>query len=47
MMLIRRALDSYLETAAADPADVLTESFGALPDLELPRRDNWDRARVG
>jgi hypothetical protein len=40
--VVRRALDSYLAAAVPDPRDVLERTFGALPDLEVPNRDEWD-----
>ncbi|MGI8441019.1 MAG: CopG family transcriptional regulator [Thermoleophilaceae bacterium] len=42
--LVREALDAYL--AGVDPqsgADVLDETFGSLPELEVPSRDELDR----
>jgi hypothetical protein len=41
--VVRRALDSYLSTAIPDPRDALERTFGVLPDLEVPTRDEWDR----
>ena len=43
--LIREALDAYLEQQAPDPDDALAATFGRLPDLEVPSRDEWDRGR--
>lgn len=40
---IREAVDAYLADDRPDPEAVLDETFGALPDLELPSRDDWDR----
>jgi hypothetical protein len=42
--LIREALDSYLGDQHADPGAALDAAFGALPRLEVPGRDEWDRA---
>jgi predicted DNA-binding protein len=42
--VVRRALDAYLDAAQADPATALAATFGAVPDLEIPARDEWDRA---
>ena len=41
--LIRQAVDAYLAERSADPAAALDASFGALPKLEVPSRDEWDR----
>lgn len=46
--MIREAVDVYLADDRPDPDVALDESFGALPELELPARDEWDRgARPG
>lgn len=42
--MIREAVDSYLvKDDDADHQALLDESFGALPDLEVPRRTQLDR----
>lgn len=41
--LIREAVDSFLANARPDPAKALEESFGAIPDFEVPSRDEWER----
>lgn len=43
--LIREAVDRYLETEpnAAERDRILAETFGAIPDLEVPPRSEWDR----
>jgi len=41
--LIREAVDAYLADGRADPQAALDETFGTLPDLVLPDRDEWDR----
>lgn len=40
---VRAALDRYLEEVAADPGPALDATFGALPGLAPPPRDEWDR----
>lgn len=41
--LVREALDAYLARAAAVPPELaLGQTFGALPGLEVPSRDEWD-----
>ena len=40
--IIRRAVDGYLEEQA-DPSAALSATFGAVPDLEVPSRHEWDR----
>ncbi len=41
--LIREAVDAYLARSGPDPERALASTFGALPDLEVPSRDEWDR----
>jgi len=41
--LVRDAVDEYLEHAAPDAEEALGATFGALPALEVPPRDEWDR----
>jgi hypothetical protein len=41
--MIREAVDAYLADDRPDTEAALDETFGALPDLELPSRDEWDR----
>ena len=43
--LIREAVDRYLETEpnAVERDRILAETFGAIPDLEVPPRSEWDR----
>jgi hypothetical protein len=43
--LVREAVDAYLEAQQPDPDAALAETFGALPNLEVPSRDDWDRGR--
>jgi hypothetical protein len=42
--LVRRAVDAYLADRTSDPASALSETFGALPKIEVPSRAAWDRA---
>lgn len=41
--VIREAVDAYLADDQLDPDAALEEAFGAVPDLELPSRDEWNR----
>ena len=41
--MIREAVDTYLADDEPDVRAALEESFGSLPDLEVPSRDEWDR----
>lgn len=41
--MIREAVDVYLADDRPDPDAALDETFGTLPDLELPSRDEWNR----
>lgn len=40
---IRLAIDEYLDRTGADHVTALSSSFGAMPDLAVPSRDEWDR----
>jgi hypothetical protein len=42
--LVREAVDAYLADRYVDPATALDSTFGALPKLEVPSRDKWERA---
>jgi hypothetical protein len=39
---VREAVDLYLEQQRSDPGAALDATFGALPDLQVPPRDEWD-----
>jgi hypothetical protein len=41
--LIREAVDDYLADDRPDVQAVLDETFGTLPDLQVPSREEWDR----
>lgn len=41
--MIREAVDAYLAHDQPDAQAALDETFGTLPDLEVPGRDEWDR----
>jgi metal-responsive CopG/Arc/MetJ family transcriptional regulator len=41
--VVREAIDAYIQKPGADPSRALAETFGSLPDLEVPSRDEWDR----
>jgi hypothetical protein len=42
--LIREAVDHYLVDELLDPDEALKSTFGASPNLEVPSRQEWDRA---
>lgn len=43
--IMREALDSYLDgQPGVDRQQSLKATFGSMPDLEVPSRDEWDRA---
>jgi Ribbon-helix-helix domain len=44
--LVREAVDLYLEEAQPNLEAALAATFGAMPDLEVPSRDEWDRGRA-
>ena len=41
--VIRDAVDAYISEEAPDVDQALATTFGALPDLEVPGRSEWDR----
>jgi hypothetical protein len=41
--MIREAVDAYLVEGEPDAQAALDATFGSLPELELPDRDEWDR----
>jgi predicted DNA-binding protein len=41
--LVREAIDDYLAHAIPDAREALDATFGSLPDLAVPSRDEWDR----
>lgn len=41
--VICAAVDAYLTEPPPDPDAALATTFAALPDLEVPNRDEWDR----
>jgi hypothetical protein len=41
--VVREAVDAHIAREPRDLAQVLDESFGSLPDIEVPPRDEWDR----
>ncbi len=41
--VVRAAVDAYVSQTSPDLEGVLDESFGSMPDLEVPRREEWDR----
>ncbi len=43
--VVRDAVDAYVDQRDADLAAVLDATFGTMPDLSIPPRDEWDRAR--
>jgi predicted DNA-binding protein len=40
--IVRRALNGYLNEHV-EPAVALAATFGAIEDLNVPSRDEWDR----
>jgi hypothetical protein len=41
--LVREAIDAYLATQHPDPEEALESTFGSMPELSVPPRDEWDR----
>lgn len=42
--IVREALDRYLVDEPVDVQTALDATFGAAPELEVPGREEWDRA---
>ena len=42
--LVREAVDAYLAATQVPPEDALLATFGSLPNIEVPSRDEWDGA---
>lgn len=42
---VREAVDLYLASTQPDAEAALEATFGALPDLEVASRDEWDDER--
>ena len=45
--IIREALDQYLAAPTPDRGAALAATFGALPGLTVPSRDEWERHPAG
>jgi predicted DNA-binding protein len=41
--VVREALDRYLVDEPIDLESALEATFGAIPELEVPRREEWNR----
>ena len=41
--MIREAVDEYLGEETLDIDNALDETFGSIPGLDLPNRDEWRR----
>jgi hypothetical protein len=41
--MIREAVDAYLADDKPEVQAALDDTFGTLPELEVPRRDEWER----
>jgi hypothetical protein len=41
--MIREAVDAYLADDKPEVQAALDDTFGTLPELEVPRRDEWKR----
>lgn len=44
--LVRDALDTYLPAKVPDADAALRATFGAVPDIAVPSRDEWDRGQA-
>jgi len=41
--VVREAVDAYVAQVSPDLEVVLDETFGSMPELEVPARSEWDR----
>ena len=41
--IVREALDQYLAAPVPDRQAALDATFGAIPDMEIPPREEWNR----
>jgi len=41
--IVREAVDSYVPDVPPDLSAMLDEAFGAVPDITVPPRSEWDR----
>jgi len=41
--VVREAVDAYVAQAPPELEVVLDETFGSIPDLQVPARNEWDR----
>ena len=41
--VVREAVDAHVAQAPPDLEVVLDETFGSMPELEVPARSEWDR----
>jgi hypothetical protein len=41
--VIRDAVDAYTAEEPKEVEQAIASTFGSLPDLEVPRRSEWDR----
>ena len=39
--VVREAVDLYIAEAPVDPTTALKSTFGAAPEVRVPRRDDW------
>ncbi|HEY8740321.1 MAG TPA: CopG family transcriptional regulator [Candidatus Dormibacteraeota bacterium] len=45
--IVREALDIYLAGPAPDRRQALDATFGAVPDIAVPPREEWNRHPAG
>jgi len=41
--VVREAVDAYTAQPPPDLESILDETFGSMPDLEVPNRSDWNR----
>lgn len=45
--VVREAVELYIAQAPVDPTTALESTFGAAPEAQLPKRDDWEARTAG
>ncbi len=41
--VVREAIDQYLDRSGESMEEALEATYGTMPELDVPSRDEWDR----